>query len=222
MKKYFAVVSLLFLVFGCGDDSPAGPGQGGGDDAYYPLAVGNQWVYGRTGQITVSAIPMATISGMNVTDITGTVAHSLGFDLYVEEISMNDTTEFVGETLIVDTTFTQYVRLTDQGFYSYINLTGTDSLVFIPFPLQVGATWQLSADPPVTAEILSLTGSVTVPAGTFENCLEMRTTWIESGNIVQNDTQFAPNVGRVKNVYTQSYQTLVTEITSELLSYSIK
>lgn len=223
MKTLFITLSGLMLVFGCGDSgSPSGPEQGGGDAAYYPLAVGNQWVYDRSGQMTIAGIQMATINGMNVTDITGTVTHELGFDVYVQENAIDDTTEFVGETLIVDSTFTTYMRITDQGFYSYVSLFGSDSVGFVPFPLQVGATWQFSDDPPMTAEILSLTETVTVPAGTFENCLELRTTWIESGNTLENTTDFAPNVGRVRNVYVQSYETLVTTVTSDLMSYSVE
>ncbi len=221
--KYMLIITMFLVVFGCGDgDTPSGPEQGGGDSAYYPLAVGNQWVYDRAGQMTISGIQMATINGMNVTDITGTVTHDLGFDVFVQEHSMTDTTEFVGETLITDSTFTTYMRLTDQGLYSYVNLAQADSVGFVPFPLTVGATWQFSEDPPMTAEILSLTATVTVPAGSFDNCLELRTTWIESGNTLQNDTYFAPDVGRVKNVYTQSYETLVTTVTAELLSYTVQ
>ncbi len=221
MNKVLCSIAMLSLVLACGDSSPSGPGQGGGDAAYYPLSVGNQWVYDRSGQMTIAGVQVATINGMNVTEITGKVNHGLGFEVYQQETSIDDTTEFVGETLIVDSTFTTYVRITDEGFYSYVNLTDADSLVFVPFPLTVGATWQFSQDPPITAEILSLTSEVTVPAGSFDNCLEIRTTWSESGNIVQNDTYFAPNVGRVKNVYLQTYETVVTTVTSELLSYSV-
>jgi hypothetical protein len=221
MNKVFCSIAALSLVLACGDSSPSGPGQGGGDAAYYPLSVGNQWVYDRSGQMTIAGVQVATINGMNVTEITGKVSHTLGFEVYQQETSMDDTTEFVGETLIVDSTFTTYVRITDEGFYSYVNLTDADSLVFVPFPLTVGATWQFSQDPPMTAEILSLTAEVTVPAGSFDDCLEIRTTWSESGNIVQNDTYFAPNVGRIKNVYMQTYETVVTTVTSELLSYSV-
>jgi hypothetical protein len=73
----------------------------------------------------------------------------------------------------------------------------------------------------MTGEILSLTETVNVPAGTFENCLEMRLTWVEAGNTVENVTDFAPNVGRVRNVFTQSYGSGVTTVTSVLMSYSL-
>jgi len=221
MLRTLCIAALFFVLSGCGSDSPSGPGQGAGDAAYYPLSVGNQWIYDRDGGITVGGITTTTISGMEVTEITGMVPHGLGFDVYVQDYSITDTIETIGQTMIVDTTYTTYVRITDQGFYSYGNLFESDSSGFVPFPLQVGATWQFSENPPMTAEILSLSESVTVPAGSFDNCLELRLFWIESGNTLENVTDFAPNVGRVRNVYTQSYEAVVTTVTTELMSYSV-
>ena len=103
-----------------------------------------------------------------------------------------------------------------------MSLAGSDSVGFVPFPLEVGATWQFSDEPPMTGEILSLSETVTVPAGTFENCLEMKLTWVDpSGGTLINVTNFAPNVGRVRNVFTLSYGTMVTTVTSVLMSYSV-
>ncbi len=211
-----------FLISGCGDDDPSGPETGGEDAAYYPLAVGNQWVYERNGSLSVGGIQLTTIYGMNITDITGTVTHESGFEMYVQEYHMSDTLETTGQFVYLDSTYTTYVRVTDEGFYSYVSLFGSDSVSVVPFPLQVGATWQLSEDPPITAEILSLTETVSVPAGTFDNCLEMRTVWVESGLTVENVTDFAPNTGRVRNEYTQTYESYVTTLVSELVSSSLQ
>jgi len=171
--------------------------------------------------MTVAGIQVGTINGENVTEITGEVPHSSGFNVFIQEISMCDTLETAGQTIINDTTFTTFVRVTDLGFFSYLSLTGSDSTSFVPFPLQVGATWQFSQDPPMTAEILSLSETVSVPAGTFEDCLEIGFHWIESGQTLQNVTDFAPNVGRVRNVYTQSYEAVVTTVDEVLVSYSV-
>lgn len=214
-------IFILVFIIGCGDnDTPAGP-QSGTDSAYYPLAVGNQWVYNRSGSISVAGISLSTISGENVSDITGQISHGDGFQVYVQEYDMSDTIETAGQEVFLDSTFTTYMNITDAGVYSYVSLAGSDSVGFVPFPLQVGATWQFSEEPPMTGEILSLTETVNVPAGTFENCLEMRLIWVESGNTVENVTDFAPNVGRVRNVYTQSYGSMVTTVTSVLMSYSL-
>ena len=221
MKKYIMLVFILGLIIGCGDDgSPAGP-QSGSDSAYYPLSVGNQWVYNRSGTVTVAGISLSTISGENVTDITGQISHGEGFQVYVQEYDMSDTIETAGQEVVLDSTYTTYMNITDAGVYSYVTLAGADSVGFVPFPLQVGATWQFSEEPPMTGEILSLTETVSVPGGTFENCLEIRLTWVEAGNTVVNVTDYAPNVGRVRNVFTQSYESVVTTVTSVLMSYSL-
>lgn len=221
MKKCIVTVFILGLLIGCGDStSPSGP-QSGSDSAYYPLSVGNQWVYNRSGSISVAGISISTISGENITDITGQVSHGEGFQVYVQENDMSDTIETAGQVVVLDSTFTTYMNITDAGLHSYVSLAGSDSVGFVPFPLEVGATWQFSENPPMTGEILSLTETVNVPGGTFQNCLEMKLTWVEAGNTVINVTAFAPNVGRVRNVFTQSYGTMVTTVTSVLMSYSV-
>lgn len=219
MKKYIGTVLILGLIIGCGD-STSGP-QSGSDSAYYPLSVGNQWIYSRSGSISVAGIPISTISGQNIADITGQVSHGEGFQVYVQEYDMSDTTYTAGQEVVIDSTYTTYMNITDAGVYSYMSLAGADSVGFVPFPLEVGATWQFSDEPPMTGEILSLSETVAVPAGTFENCLEMRLTWVEAGSTVTNVTDFAPNVGRVRNVFTLTYGTMVTTVTSSLMSYSV-
>ena len=222
MKKYIVTVLILGLTIGCGDStSPSGP-QAGSDSAYYPLSVGNQWVYSRSGSVSVAGISFSTISGENITDITGQVSHGDGFLVYVQENDMSDTIDTAGQVVVLDSTFTTYMNITDAGLYSYVSLAGADSVGFVPFPLEVGATWQFSDEPPMTGEILSLSETVAVPGGTFESCLEMKLTWVDAtGLTVINVTDFAPNVGRVRNVYTQTYGTMVTTIISVLMSYSV-
>jgi uncharacterized protein YceK len=221
MKKVIVVFAVLALVSGCGNSgSPADP-QSESDASYYPLSVGNQWVYDRSGTMTVAGIQTGTVNGANVTDITDQVPHSSGFNVYVQEINLCDTLETAGQTIISDSTYTTYLRVADEGFFSYLSLIVSDSASFVPFPLQVGATWQFSQDPPITGEILSLSETVSVPAGTFDDCLEIRFSWIEDGQTVQNTSDFAPCVGRVRNVYIQSYEAVVTTLTEVLLSYSV-
>ncbi|MCK5786498.1 MAG: hypothetical protein KAH54_08055 [Candidatus Sabulitectum sp.] len=222
MKKIILIgtVIILGLASGCGDKTPSGPSSGS-DAAYYPLSVGNQWVYDKAGTMSVSGIVTGTITGSEVTDITDKVSHASGFDVFVQAVSVSDTLEMAGQIFITDTTYTTYMNITDEGLHVYTNLTGTDSTSIVPFPLEVGLTWQFSEDPPMTGEILSLTETVNVPAGTFENCLEMKLIWIEQGNTVETVTDFAPNVGKVKYVYTQSYSAEVITITSVLMSYSV-
>ena len=222
MKKLIltSMVVILALASGCGDKTPSGPPTGS-DAAYYPLSVGNQWVYDKDGTISISGVTAGTISGSEVTDITDKVPHSGGFDVFVQEMCLSDTLEMGGQTFITDTTYTTYMNVTDEGLHIYTNLTDPDSVSIVPFPLEVGLTWQFSENPPMTAEILSLTETVNVPAGTFENCMELKLTWMEQGNTVENITDYAPNVGKVKNVFTQSSPPEEVTVTSVLMSYSV-
>ncbi len=61
MRKILCALAVMVLVFACGDDdSPSGPEQGGEDSAYYPLSVGNQWVYDRSGTMEVAGFQTGT------------------------------------------------------------------------------------------------------------------------------------------------------------------
>jgi hypothetical protein len=66
-------------------------------------------------------------------------------------------------------------------------------------PLNVGAKWSISPDGAVKGKVLSLTANVTVPVGTFGNCLQVQQTWTHpSGNQIAQ-VWYAPNKGEVKS-----------------------
>ena len=73
----------------------------------------------------------------------------------------------------------------------------------------------------MTGTILSTSMSVTVSAGTFDNCVEMQLTWVQGANTVSNTTDFARNVGKVRNVFVQSAGNMLTTITEDLESYTV-
>ncbi len=224
MKTMFILSTALILTaFACGgSNNPAGPTPGN-DSEFYPLAVGNIWMYDCSGTISLSGVQMGTISGITEVEITGTETHSEGFDVFVQVNAVCDTTEMYGQTFVTDSTFTEYIRITDAGLYGYSNLTNTDSSFTVPFPLQDGATWTFAEEPPTTGEILSMSANVTVGAGSFENCMEMQTVWTDStmGGIVSNTADFARNVGRVSNVTTITEGTMLITYTNNLVTYSL-
>ncbi len=221
MKKLcFLLIIGILISLACEDSNPI-ESSNGEDAKYYPLAVGNEWVYGRDGTMSLSGTQIATITGACTTEITGTSTHSDEFEVFIQEYTVTDTIAMYGDTIYTDSTFTTYVRVTDDGLYGYAHLTDTDSSWVIPFPLQNGATWDFSDDPPMTASILSMSANVTVTAGSFDNCLEMQLIWSDSGNIVTSTSDFAKNIGKLRNVYVQSYQSSTTTITDDLESYTI-
>jgi hypothetical protein len=207
---------LAVLVSGCGSNGgPFNPGQN--DDArFYPLAVGNTWEYTRYGTFNIDSLSY-TISGASTVTITGTADHSGGFQVFVEETMVSDT--ILG--LFIETAIdTSYIRVTGSGLHGYPSLLSTDSSWTVPFPLITGMVWPFSTEPPMTGELLSQSETVTVPAGTFQDCLEMRIIWIEGGNVV-NTSNFAPNVGMVRNIYSQGTAQFLVNITTRLASYQL-
>lgn len=207
-----AVLFAAALFLACGDD-PFNPGQND-DSRYYPLAVGNTWSYTRFGTYNIDSLSY-TVVGSSTVSITGTAEHSGGFQVFVEETMVSDTIQGL---MVVESTDTSYIRVTDGGFFGYPDLSSADSSWTVPFPIIAGMVWAFRTEPAVTGEILSLTAEVSVPAGNFQDCLEMRTTWIEGGNVV-NTSDFAPDVGMVRNVYSQGAGGYTTEVTSRLSSY---
>jgi hypothetical protein len=215
------LIFSLMVVLSCGDNSdPVGPTQNN-DSEYYPLAIGNQWIYSRSGSIAAAGLQVGTVSGVAEIEITGTATHSEGFEVYVQENSITDTTVLYSQTYITDSTFTEYLRVTDSGLFGYPHLTDTDSSYTVPFPIQQGATWVFSDAPLTTGEILSLTESVTVPAGNFNDCMEMRLIWSDSGSTVTNTADFARNVGDIRNVFQLVYGALTTTVTNSLETYTV-
>jgi hypothetical protein len=91
----------------------------------------------------------------------------------------------------------------------------------VPFPLYEGSTWQFCQAPPITAEILSMDVDVIVPAGSFENCMEMQTTMLAGVDIVITAADFAQNVGRLNDVCTITAGNIIITIIEELISFTV-
>lgn len=220
MKKLIIPAAIILLVLSCGDSDPLGSSSSN-DAEFYPLTIGNLWTYGRLGTITENGVITGTLTGSYTLEITGTETHSEGFDVFVQEHSITDTLIFGGPVILIDTTYSNYIRITDTGILGYPHLTDTDSSYTVPFPILDGAVWAFSEEPPMTGTILSMNVSATVSAGTFENCVEMQLTWISGGNTVSNTTDMARNVGKVRNVFVQSAGNMVTTINEDLESYTV-
>lgn len=224
MKHLTIILSIvtITLTASCGDDGsgPSGPSTSNSQQ-FYPLAVGNTWNYDRSGSISLSGTQIGTVSGVATIEISGTETHSEGFDVYVQDVHVTDTTTTYGQSFYTDSSFTEYLRLTDSGLYGYRHLTDTDSSFVVPFPFQAGFVWDFQEEPPTTGEILSVTASVMVPAGTFNDCVEMQLLWIDSAMIVSNTADLARNVGEIRNRFINTVDYYVTDITNSLVSYTL-
>jgi len=213
-------VAVIMAAFSCGDGGPSGP-TSGDDHEFYPLSVGNTWYYDRNGSISLNDVQIGTVSGEATIEISDTATHSEGFEVYVQDVQVSDTVTVYGQSTYMDSTFTEYLRLTDSGLYGYRHLTDTDSSFTVPFPLQAGNIWTFQQEPPTTGEILSVSESVTVPAGTFTECVEMQLIWIDSAMTVSNTADLARNVGEVRNEFVNTVGTYVTSITNSLVDYTL-
>ncbi len=220
MKKLFISAAFILLVLSCGTNDPTGSSSST-DAEFYPMTVGNQWVYSRLGTMMDGGTITGTITGSCTLEITGTETHSEGFDVFLQEHQVTDTIVISSQVTIIDTTYTNYLRVTDSGLFGYPHLTDTDSSFSVPFPIISGAVWTFSDEPPMTGTILSTSVDVTVSAGTFEDCIEFQLTWFEGGNTVSNTTDLARNVGKVRNVFIQSAGSMVITINEELQSYTV-
>ncbi len=220
MKNVIILITAFLLVSstGCGDNVSA-PVEN--DEDFYPLSVGNQWNYQRNGTIELSGVEIGTMTGASVTEITGTATHSNSFETYIQTTTTLDTTVVNNQTTYTEFLDTLYVRVTGEGFNAYQHLDDTDSMFVVPFPLLEGSTWQFCQAPSITALILSMDMDVTVPAGSFANCMEMQTTMSAGLDIVTTVADFSRNVGRLNDVCTINANNITTTVTEELISYTV-
>ena len=90
MKNLIIAAVFILTVLSCGTSDPIGPSPSG-DAEFYPMTVGNQWVYGRTGTVMDGGTLIGTRTGSCTLEITGTETHSEGFDVFVQENEVTDT-----------------------------------------------------------------------------------------------------------------------------------
>ncbi len=139
--------------------------------------VGNQWNYSLSGYYITATADTITISGSNITEVLGVTTHQQGFQLY----TLQDSTTTIMTT--PDTSFTStdasivYAYDADTEWRMYDDTTSTDYELLIKLPVILGDSWiPDTPEPTITRTVLSLSASVTVPAGTYTNCANLRDT----------------------------------------------
>lgn len=176
MRKLVAILAVAFLlaIFGCGNDT-TGPSE---NDDYLPMAVGNLWNYSLSGYVsTTSSTDTIILSGSNTTEIVGTTTHQQGFQLYIAKDSLI-TIMTTPDTVFTHTTVTtNFVHKADSEWRMYDDTTTTDYELFMKLPVTLGDSWIPETDEPtISRTVLSLSASVTVPAGSFASCANLRDT----------------------------------------------
>ncbi len=173
MRKFiamFTVVSLL-IVFGCGDDS-TGPSE---NSDYLPMAVGNQWNYSLSGYISEAGADTTFISGSNISKVLEVTTHQEGFQLYAIQDSVTTIFNTPDTTFTFTDTMMVYAHKADTEWRFYDDTTSTDYEILMKLPVTLGDGWIPNADEPtIMRTVLSVSETVTVPAGTYTDCANLR------------------------------------------------
>lgn len=147
--------------------------------AFFPLAVGNRWVY----ESSEGSETAPVVEAWEVTRQEGNA-----FVLEIEQ-SYLSTGEGVEEFFV----------LTNEGISRSVHGTqngttgGAEPSFFLKAPLTAGASWQNEDG---RYAITAVDETVTVPAGTFTHCVEV-TRWSTNGKVTVI-TLYAPGVGMVQ------------------------
>lgn len=210
MRQIFLIV--FFLVAGLG----AFTGCSNNVDLSFPLKEGAKWNYQfTTPEMRPGTVSKLVIGNLPVREINGRKLLPQHIQLFYE--GGNKPAREWGIFLAEDS----------EGIYGFApDKNSKDKFsakyYIVKYPVKVGAAWTTTtafSDYPklmATSTVESVSESVTVPAGTFENCIKIkidavpdestgRSRIFPSGQtLVQANIWFAPKVGIVKAVATSS------------------
>jgi len=192
----FLFLTALLITIGCGSSStgPTPPVN------YVPLTLGNTWNYSADGYAYTTDQDTITITGTSTQTITAIVMHQQGFELY-EFLNIGIITIITPDTTITSTdTTSMFIYETDTELRVYDDTISTYYELAFPLPVVLGDTWLPdSGDPTVTREVMSVTETVSVPAGTYTNCALMSDTDTEDPEAVF-DMYFCPGLRNIRQV----------------------
>ena len=173
MKKLLLLIPLVVLIVGCGSDEEG--------TVFYPLSVGNEWNYNMS--MTRTTPTDTTVeTGSDKLEITAETTLDNGTAVFewVLTITFDD-------TLMPDIIDTSYIEETEDYILQYDAKADTvPSDTMLALPLETGKTW---ADYEVMGQ-----EDVIVPAGTFNDCWEVR----EVDDEFTLYVYWAPDVGAVR------------------------
>ncbi len=186
--RFFVSIILALLL-------PGNASGGELDESYYPLKEGMRWEY-------------------TVTSDKSDTKKLIITNLPPQEL--NERTVIPRKWEIGGTTFYRLMSKDDRGIYRYAEETAEQASPTIigpkeyeiKFPVAEGTTWDITtkignADLNVSLTIESVTDVVTVPAGTFKNCVKVKQQGEDKANAsVTAYEWYAPKVGVVKSLVT--------------------
>jgi len=174
-KMVLTLLSIMpVMLAGCGD---SGTGPSSTTPDWFPMQVGTIWSFDLSGTIAVASGTIDVTGGMDM-EATAEVQHSEGFTVF-EVLTVSEVTftpEGGGASWTENTTDTTYVHVTDTAVEEYTNLDDTEPGTMLELPLEVGDSWYYETGGDYVETVLSLSESVTVPAGTYSPCAYVQET----------------------------------------------
>jgi len=208
MKKLLCLLPIIVLVIGCG-----------GEAVYYPITVGNTWLY-QTTVTTIVQLDSVTAdttvtTGETDTDITAETTLDNGTAVFeiVSMITWDD-------TLMTDVTDTSFVEETEDYVLSYEDKADTEPDTALVLPIENGNTWTIHSDTSLTTTAVVMgQQDVQVPAGTYTECWRIALISTPGNDTVY--TYYAPDIGNVLCEHTYMDSLMSIETITELQSVTI-
>lgn len=209
MKKLLWLIPIIALIIGCGSTT----------SVYYPIAVGNTWVYQMmtTTIVQIDSVTADTTitTGDNNTEMTAETILNNGTPVFeiVTVITWDD-------TLMSDVNDTSYIEETEDYIFSYGSLDETVPDTVLVLPIEDGNTWTVHSDSSmtITARVMGQQ-DVQVPAGTYTEC--WRIAWVTTPGNDTSYNYYAPDIGSVLCEHTHADSVTSVEAISELTSVTI-
>ena len=164
---------------------------------YFPLAIGNRWVYhARQGAATEEWQVIRQEKDAFVVKITADSLSTASFEEFfiptaagVERVSAANGKQAEVKHPVVNSKYqAQLAQLAQTS-----SAEASQPLFVLKRGLQIGTVWENRDG---RYEVTSVSETVTVPAGTFENCVEVMH-WSKGGGVTVI-THYAPGVGVVQ------------------------
>ena len=200
MKKFTVLFILLVSLIGCSKKG----------NSYCPLDEGKTWTY----QVSISGFLIgnktinATITNLSNREINGK-------ETVPQKLDINNQTYF---TFISEDSKGSY-ELGSQGPGMVEPEVRSKPNYFIKYPFKVGTEWEYETNTSLLNEKInvnlksrleSTNETVTVPAGTFNDCLKIKSTGVAKKKIGWNKREskadivhyywYAPGIGNIKTV----------------------
>ena len=213
-----AAAVLIATLLSCGDGT-TGPSPSPGED-WMPLTVGNWWNGTLSGYaVSTTDADTTEYSGTSQRRITALLDHAGGFQVYEFRTIMDMAFTHPDTAWTIDDTMYVYLRNTGDELQGYEDTLSTDYRLMAPLPLTLSETWHPWADSTDTLnEVVSLSASITVPAGSFSDCAIIRETTTELPDF-QADTYFHEGTGIISE---RTTWTDVMILNVDLETYSVQ